>query len=104
MERIVVGDTKPDLTFILDVPAAVGMQRATKRRGDAGADRFENEELTFHEKLRDGFLALAASEPERCVLIDATVPKEDVAEHIWRIVSQRLDPATAPVQLESASP
>jgi dTMP kinase len=47
---------------------------------------------------------LAASEPERCLLIDATVPKEDVAEQIWRIVSQRLDPATAPVQLEGASP
>ena len=104
LERIVVGDTKPDLTFILDVPAAVGMQRAAKRRGDSGADRFENEALAFHEKLRDGFLMLAASEPERCVLIDATVPKEDVAEQIWRIVSQRLDPATAPVQLEGASP
>ena len=104
MERIVVGDTKPDLTFILDVPAKVGMQRATKRRGDTGADRFENEALAFHEKLRDGFLVLAASEPERCVLIDATVPKEDVAEQIWRIVSQRLDPATAPVQLAGASP
>ncbi len=104
MERIVVGDTKPDLTFILDVPAKVGMQRATKRRGDSGADRFENEALAFHEKLRDGFLVLAASEPERCVLIDATVPKEDVAEQIWRIVSQRLDPATAPVQLAGASP
>lgn len=104
MERIVVGDTKPDLTFILDVPAKVGMQRATKRRGDSGADRFENEALAFHEKLRDGFLVLAASEPERCVLIDATVPKEDVAEQIWRIVSQRFDPATAPVQLAGASP
>ena len=104
LERIVVGDTKPDLTCILDVPAAVGMQRAAKRRGDTGADRFENEALAFHEKLRDGFLMLAASEPERCVLIDATVPKEEVAEQIWRIVSQRLDPATAPVQLEGASP
>ncbi len=104
LERIVVGDTKPDLTFILDVPASVGMQRATKRRGDTGADRFENEALAFHEKLRDGFLMLAASEPDRCVLIDATVPKEDVAEQIWRTVSQRLDPATAPVQLEGASP
>ena len=104
LERIVVGDTKPDLTFILDVPASVGMQRATKRRGDTGADRFENDALAFHEKLRDGFLMLAASEPDRCVLIDATVPKEDVAEQIWRTVSQRLDPATAPVQLEGASP
>ena len=104
LERIVVGDTKPDLTFILDVPAAVGMQRAAKRRGDRGADRFEDEALAFHEKLRDGFLMLAANEPERCVLIDATAPKDEVAEQIWRIVSERFDPATAPVQLEGAAP
>jgi superfamily II DNA or RNA helicase len=73
-------------------------------RGTAGADRFETENLAFHEKLRNGFLTLASSEPDRCVLIDAMVPKEDVAEQIWRTVSQRLDPATAPVQLEGASP
>jgi dTMP kinase len=104
LERIVVGDTKPDLTFILDAPAALGMQRAAKRRGGSGADRFEDEALAFHEKLRDGFLMLAANEPERCVLLDATAPKEEVADQVWRIVSQRFDPATAPVQLESAAP
>jgi dTMP kinase len=104
LERIIVGDTKPDLTFILDVPAEIGMQRAAARRGTDNADRFESEALTFHEKLRDGFLMLAANEPERCVLIDATVSKDDVHDQIWRVVSQRLDPATAPAQLESASP
>ncbi len=56
MERIVVGNTKPDLTFILDVPAKEGMRRADKRRGDGGVDRFEGEALAFHERLRDGFL------------------------------------------------
>jgi dTMP kinase len=99
LERIVVGDTKPDLTFILDVPVTLGMQRATKRRGAGDADRFEKEALAFHEKLRDGFLMLAASEPERCVLIDATASKDEVADQIWRIVVDRLDPATAPVAL-----
>ena len=99
LERIVVGDTKPDLTFILDVPVTLGMQRATKRRGAGDADRFEKEALAFHEKLRDGFLMLAASEPERCVLIDATASKDEVADQIWRIVVARLDPATAPVAL-----
>jgi dTMP kinase len=104
LERIVVGDTKPDLTFILDVPAALGMQRAARRRGGSGADRFEDEALAFHEKLRDGFLMLAANEPQRCVLIDATAPKEEVADQVWRIVNERFDPATAPVQLETAAP
>jgi dTMP kinase len=100
MERIIVGDTKPDLTFILDVPAKEGMRRADKRRGVGGTDRFEGEALAFHEKLRDGFLTLAANEPDRCVLIDATTPKEEVAEQIWRVVLKKLDPATAPIQFQ----
>ena len=99
LERIVVGDTKPDLTFILDAPAAQGMQRAAKRRGNSDADRFEDEALAFHEKLRDGFLMVAASEPERCVLIDATSPKDEVAEQILRVVNERFDPSTAPASL-----
>jgi dTMP kinase len=103
LERIVVGDTKPDLTFILDVPVAQSMQRAAGRRGVAGADRFENEAAAFHEKLRDGFLMLAASEPQRCVLIDATAPKDEVAEQIWRIVNDRFDPAMAPAHLADAA-
>ena len=102
MERIVVGDTKPDLTLILDVPVKEGMRRAAQRRGAASADRFEAETLTFHEKLRDGFLMLAANEPDRCVLIDATISKEEVGERIWRAVLKRLDPATAPIQYEDA--
>ena len=100
MERIIVADTKPDLTFILDVPAKEGMRRADSRRGKGDADRFEGEALTFHERLRDGFLTLAANEPDRCVLIDATASKEEVAEQIWRVVQKRLDPASAPIQFD----
>ena len=102
MERIIVGDTKPDLTLILDVPAREGLKRAAERRGRGGADRFEAEALAFHEKLRDGFLTLAANEPDRCVLIDATSPKEEVAEQIWRVVSRKLDPASAPIAFEDS--
>jgi dTMP kinase len=101
-ERIVVAGTRPDLTFILDVPAEQALQRAAKRRGAGSVDRFEQETLSFHERLRDGFLTLAAQEPKRCVLIDATQPKADVAEQIWREVNTRFDPATAPVRLEDA--
>jgi dTMP kinase len=103
MERIIVGDTRPDLTFILDVPAKEGLIRANRRRGTENADRFESETVEFHEKLRDGFLTLAANEPERCVLIDATMSKDDVAEQIWRVVVKKLDPATAPIQFEDAA-
>src|SRR5205085_2396239 len=70
LERIVVADTRPDLTFILDLPAVEGLKRA-KARG-AAADRFESEELAFHERLRHAFLAIAAAEPHRCVVVDAS--------------------------------
>jgi dTMP kinase len=103
MERIIVGETKPDLTLILDAPVKEGMKRAAARRGKGDADRFEAEALAFHEKLRDGFLTLAASEPQRCVLIDSTLPKEEVAEQIWRVVVKKLDPASAPIQFEDAA-
>jgi dTMP kinase len=102
LERIVVAGTRPDLTFILDVPAKEGMRRANKRRGKGGADRFESETLSFHERLRDGFLTLAANEPERCILIDATTPKKEVAEQIWHVVQKKLDPSATSVELEGS--
>jgi len=104
LERVTVGDLKPDLTFILDVPAEIGLARAGKRRGDKAADRFEAESRAFHEELRKAYRLLAAAEPDRCVLIDATEPKPAVAERIWRIVGERLAPAPAPVPLAGAAP
>lgn len=92
LERITVGSTVPDLTFVMDVPAEVGLDRAKKRRGAADADRFEGEDLDFHEKLRAGFRALAQGEPDRCVLIEATAPREEVAARIWDAVAKRLRP------------
>ena len=100
LERVTVGELKPDLTFVLDVPADVGLARAKKRRGKDEADRFEDEALEFHEKLRDAFRMLAVTEPNRCVLIDACEPRATVAERIWKVVNDRLDPATAPVAIE----
>lgn len=100
LEKITIGDTMPDLTIILDLPAEQGLVRATSRRGDAGVDRFESESIEFHEKLRAAYHQLAASEPNRCVLIDTSEQREKVADKIWTIVSARLDPATAPLLIE----
>jgi dTMP kinase len=102
LERITVGDLKPDVTFILDVPADVGLARAIKRRGEGTADRFEQEQVEFHEKLREAYLMLGASDINRCVLIDATAPKNEVAERIWSVVNKRFDPAMAPMTFEVA--
>jgi dTMP kinase len=99
LERVTVGDLKPDLTFILDVPADVGLARAGKRRGEAAADRFEAESIGAHQELREAYRLLALSEPARCILIDATEQKTAVAERIWRTVNDRLSPATAPAIL-----
>jgi dTMP kinase len=95
LEHLIVGETRPDLTFVLDLPAREGMQRAAARRGASAPDRFEGEAAQFHDKLREAFRALAISEPARCVLIDATRPREQVATEIWALVEERLHPASA---------
>jgi dTMP kinase len=100
LERVTVGDLRPDLTFVLDVPTDIGLARAAKRRGEGEVDRFEGETIEFHEKLRDAFLLVGTREPDRCVLVDAQAPRSEVAKAIWDIVLKRLDPATAPVDLE----
>jgi dTMP kinase len=103
LHRVTVGKLKPDLTFILDVPAELGLERAAARRGGEGTDRFEAESLEFHEKLREAYLHLALSEPDRCVMIDGREPTAAVAARIWDTVAKRLDPATAPVTLEDVA-
>jgi dTMP kinase len=86
LETIAVGTTRPDLTLILDLPAEMGLKRAHERRGAGVADRFEGEALSFHQKLRSGFLDIARQEPERCVVVDAARPVEAVAADIKAIV------------------
>jgi dTMP kinase len=100
LEKITVGDNKPDLTIILDTPAEIGLARANARRGNAEVDRFESEDIAFHERLRDAYRQLSVSEPDRCVLIDASETPERVAERVWSTVTRRLDPATAPLAIE----
>lgn len=91
LEKVVVGGTRPDLTIVLDLPAAEGLARAAARRGRQGAaDRFEAEGLAFHDSLRRAFLAIARSEPGRCAVIDAARPEEEVAEAVWQVVAERL--------------
>ncbi len=93
LEDQVLGDTRPDLTLILDLPVEVGLARAAARDSNAET-RFEAKGAAFHQRLRDGFLAIAAAEPERCVVLDGAGSIEAVAEAVWRRVSQRLAEAT----------
>lgn len=94
LEKLVVGATKPDLTIILDLPAAVGLARAGERRGaKKRADRFEAESLATHERIRDGFLAIAREEPKRCSVIAADRDAETIARDIRLLVRDRLNVA-----------
>jgi len=102
LERVTVGAAMPDLTFVLDVPATVGLARAKRRRGKDATDRFEGESLEFHEELRRAYAALATTEPKRIVVIDGRAPRDVVAERIWAAVEQRLHPK--PRVAETATP
>jgi dTMP kinase len=102
MERVTIGDLKPDLTFILDVPVEVGLQRAAARRGTGTPDRFEAEDVKFHQQLRDAYRQIAAAEPQRCVLIDANVDAATVAAAIWAAVRDRLFAVDAGSAVNSA--
>ncbi len=84
----VIGDFRPDLTLILDLPPELGLARAASRR--SGGGRFEALEPEFHERLRRGFLEIAAAEPERCRVIDASLPQEEVAEAVRQAVREHL--------------
>lgn len=90
LERVALLGTTPDLTIILDLPPRIGLERAERRRApDENADRFEREDLAFHEGLRQAYLDIATGEPGRCCVVDALAPEEEVAQAIWHIVEAR---------------
>lgn len=82
--KIVAGDFKPDLTFLLDIDPRIGLQRSfQKAQTMANKElRFENVDIAFHERLRRGYLKLAAAEPERFAVIDAAGTIDEVAARI----------------------
>lgn len=90
LNRFATGGRVPDLTFLLDIEPAQGLGRAGRRPEDQGQSRFEEELLDFHRRVRQGFGDLARAEPERWKTIDASLPEEQVAQQVWKIVDQRL--------------
>lgn len=90
--ELVVGDFRPDLTLVLDLPVAEGLARANARNGAAAGDenRYEKMDLGFHERLRQGFHDIVAREPERCLLVDAAGDEDAVAARVRAAVRERL--------------
>jgi dTMP kinase len=86
LEAQVLDGARPDLTLIFDLPPEAGLARAHARGGEL---RFESKGLAFHERLREGFLAIARAEPERCALIDAAAAMDAVEAAVWTTVQAR---------------
>ncbi|PKA39441.1 dTMP kinase [Rhizobium sullae] len=104
LQRIAVNGVVPDCTLILDIPARLGLERVKKRSAAtaSGPDRFEKDELEIHEKRREAYLDIAAREPERCHVVNATQDEEAIAAEILAIVNQLLAPVAAAKMPEAA--
>ncbi|WMS42192.1 dTMP kinase [Acuticoccus sp. MNP-M23] len=89
LRAVAAGDLAPDLTFILDLPPEVGRERAEQRDT---LDGFEKDTMEVQGRRRNAFLQIAAREPARCVVVDATISQDEVAEAMWRVVHERLLP------------
>lgn len=83
----VTQDVKPQLTILLDMPVEEGLRRKRTR----SRDRFEGAGLVFHRKVRNGYLELAADEPGRWLVIDATLSKKEISHIVWSKVNNLLD-------------
>jgi dTMP kinase len=76
----------PDLTFLLDMSVEEGLARKSTKK----QDRFEQENIAFHQRVREGYFKIATADPERLLVIDATQSKEKIARIIWQRVSKLL--------------
>lgn len=85
----VVGGTRPDLTLLLDLDAATGHARAVAASGE-DRDRMEDQPLAFFEAVRQGYLELAAAEPDRIAVIDAAASVDEVFAEVVRLSEERL--------------
>ena len=90
--KIAAGDFKPDITIILDIDPEIGLKRSFARNAVAAEQevRFENIDISFHHRLRQGYLEIAKSDPERCVVLDANKSIEELHQNIIKVVSERL--------------
>ncbi len=88
LDRICVGETVPDLTLVLDLPIAVARQRLTARAG--ATDAIESRLLSYHEAVHRGFLDIARANPQRCVVLDASVEPRALVESAMNAIQTRL--------------
>ncbi|MGV3651150.1 MAG: dTMP kinase [Devosia sp.] len=93
LEVLALDGRKPDLTFVLDMDPALAFERVRERAPEEAlvqtGDRFEKEELDWHQRLREAFLAIARDNPERCVVMPANQGAEALEQEIWDTITRR---------------
>jgi dTMP kinase len=98
INAVSTGQLKPNVTFLFDIPAQVGIKRAVERisqiRDVNKEDRFEKEEIEFHKKVREGYLSLADSESERFRIIDGSKDRSAVHRKVCSLISSLIDEQT----------
>jgi dTMP kinase len=91
LEDMATDGLRPDLTLLLDIEAEAGQRRKTQASARGGEwNRLDAEDLAFHQRVRAGYLMLAAAEPERILVVDADQPSDALADLIWETVLARL--------------
>lgn len=91
VERLATGGLRPDVTLLFDLPVAEGQRRKLTAHAAGGEwNRLDAEALEFHERVRAGYLALAAAEPVRWVVLDATQPPDALEDAVWAALAPRL--------------
>lgn len=102
LETLALNGRRPDLTIILDMDPEIAFRRVDERELEGAlqqtGDRFEKEDLDWHRRLRDAFLAIAANNTERCVVIPAAQSEDALEQEIWDTLTRRfpeLQPGSA---------
>jgi dTMP kinase len=94
VNEIATGGLRPDLTLLIDIDPAAGLDRARNTAGKEGpagrGDRLEQEGTEFHARVREGFLQLAREEPSRFVVVDGSLPADEVHAALAAVVRRRL--------------
>ncbi len=99
IKREVIGDFEPDITFIFDIAPEMGLARSLKHNAstdnikEKNEDRYEKLELSFHKRLREGFLTIAKENPQRCFVIDASDTIDNITNKLISIMKEKLENA-----------
>jgi len=86
LKELIIGDIEPDLTFILDIDPKIGLKRSLERSNIE--NRFENYDIDFHNKIRNAFLNISKQNKDRCIVIDASISKQEINKIIISEINQ----------------